>query len=329
MLVSIILPSTGRHKQLVACIEQMFATCQGLDVELVCVIENDLISKRKAEALAKRLPVTVIYRQEHKGPVYGWNQGAAAAHGDAFVLAGDDLWAHEGWLEEALNRLELRGGAGLVGFNDLHKTLDPNTDWWDHFLVTRDYCIEGWGGVFCVPHYKHYCLDIEAGRRARRDGMAIYAPKAVLEHRHFSFGAAPRDATYNLGIGAHITDWQTMELRQTMRWPTDYEGFLTYNGTVGIVPEGGKMRVKAVKDFETRLRDDTPFQVRKGDEFSFSDEPGRWPGNDLLEKWLNEGLVEPAVKRAEEMAEKAVVKPRETRRSSSRNKVMSTKMLKG
>jgi GT2 family glycosyltransferase len=212
---SIVIPSTGRPGQLRKSIEQLQTTLNGHDVEIITVIECDPDSVKAVEGLG----VKVLSRDEHKGPVYGWNEGAAIATGDYLVMAADDLTWGKNWLDESFKALDSIGGSGVVGFNDLSKGGDLGT----HYLVSRDYAIDKWGGVLAVPHYKHYWLDVEATARAKQDRRYIWAENAVVEHRHHLWGKAKEDATYKRGDGMMKIDGKTYKKRQRKRFPIDYE----------------------------------------------------------------------------------------------------------
>jgi len=212
---SVIIPSTGRPEQLVSCVNQLLTVSPS--VEAICVIECDDLSVNILHDSG--LDVSVISRREHKGAVYGWNEGASVATGDALVLAADDCWFHKNWLEEAIKALE---HGSVVGFNNFYK---PPKHFADHYLVTRDYAKDAWGGVLCCPHYMHICIDIEACVRATMDGEYVYADKAIVEHRHYNYKkSVKKDKTYALSMQAKIKDQKLYYKRRDDNFPVDYEG---------------------------------------------------------------------------------------------------------
>jgi len=216
MKVSVILPSTGRAKQLVKCVEQFYKVSPS--IELICVIVQD--SESMILLRDSGLPVHMLFRTDQKGPIYRWNEGAVAATGDAFVLAADDQWPHERWLEEAMIAMDGLGGSGLVGINDGYQ---KNKRYAGSYLVTRDYCKSAFGGVLCCPHYKHYSADLEACEIATRDNRYIFAEKSVLEHRHRYRGKAEYDTTYHMGDAYHEIDGDIYNQRKAKRFPIDWE----------------------------------------------------------------------------------------------------------
>jgi GT2 family glycosyltransferase len=215
MKVSVIIPSTGRPEKLVECIRQLLTVSP--DVEVICVIEHDQESLKQMKESG--LNVKVLYHEELSGPVNCWNAGAVNSSGDAFVLGADDMWFHEGWLEEALIALETIGGSGLVGFNALKEN---RKDFDDCYLVTKDFCKEEFGGVFIVPWYRHFGLDVEACRHAALHGKYVYAEKAIVEHKHWSFGKSKYDDTYAIDDLYHDIDYSIMMWRSKRDWPVDY-----------------------------------------------------------------------------------------------------------
>lgn len=216
MKVSVLLPTMGRPAQAVRCVNRLFETVRGLDVECVCVVECD---PRSADRLRKETRARVIERSEHRGPVYGWNEAAAAATGDVFVLAGDDLDWQDGWLHRALSHLTPQ--CDFVGLNDGHR--DGNVEMATHFLVTRQHCIEVQGGVMACPHYHHYALDDEATDKARRAERYVWAQDALVPHKHWQWQTAQDDATYQKAREWKQRDGEMYRMRKVAGFPHDWE----------------------------------------------------------------------------------------------------------
>lgn len=232
MNVAVIIPTKERTEQAIACVQQLLTTAPAIEVWLMC--DGDSKTYMIAGAtFQKDQRVHAHLRQQSCGPVQLWNFGAIYAsldgvlggkNADAFVLGADDLWFNPGWLEAALQKLESIGGSGLVGFNDLHQN---GAQLATHFLVTRDYCVERWGGVFVCPHYYSQYLDLEATIRAQQDGQFVYAPAAIVEHRHPGWGTARYDVTYAIGTRHAPSDAAIFERRRAAGFPNDYPAVLT------------------------------------------------------------------------------------------------------
>lgn len=146
------------------------------------------------------------------------------------VLGADDLYWNDGWLEEALAVLP-EDGYGFVGLNN-GKHTDPD-HYAEHYLVSRDYAADHWGGVLACPHYHHYGLDPEASALARRDGVFYWAWKAIVEHRHYKYGFKAKDETYRLGDPFRQIDKDLYTQRKAAGFPIDYEAW--FEATPGHV----------------------------------------------------------------------------------------------
>lgn len=220
MRVSVILPTMGRAEQALRCIERMRATA-GHPFELVVVVEVDETGYRYLRERLSQDDI-VLFRAEHKGPVYGWNEGAAAASGGALMLAGDDLEPEDGWLTTALSHFS--DTVGFVGLNDGY--WDGEQHFATHFLATRDHLMRVQGGCLAIPVYKHYSFDVEMTFRARAAGEYAWARDAVVRHDHPYWGTRQWDDTYLRGKPWAALDKKLFYRRQTAGWPTDYEPIL-------------------------------------------------------------------------------------------------------
>jgi glycosyltransferase involved in cell wall biosynthesis len=213
MDIAIILPSMGRPEQLRRTVARLAETAPC--AEIICVIDEDTESVKAVERSC-----VVLFRPERRGPISAWNEGAAIATGDVFVVASDDFEWDRHWLDYALLALKrLPESSGMVGFNDLHQ--DGNV-LATNFLVTRDYSVKSWGGVIYCPHYKGFYCDTEATRRAQRDKRYIWAVDAKTEHKHWSNGKAVKDATYSARDQWWKHDEELFLRRQAAGWPNDY-----------------------------------------------------------------------------------------------------------
>lgn len=215
MKTSVIMPSTGRPKQLVECLNQICKVSPS--VEIVCVIDHDPDSVKAVNNCG--LDVVVVEHTEYMSAIYGWNKGASVASGDAFVFASDDCWFRERWLEEATKALRF---GSVVGFNNSYT---PPKHFTDQYLVTREYAKNAWGGVLCCPHYKHMCADIEACVHADMDDEYVYAENAIIEHRHYNYDDdIVMDDGYERVASYRKRDSRIYHDRKRRRFPTDYEG---------------------------------------------------------------------------------------------------------
>lgn len=211
--VSIVIPTHGRAEQAVKCINQLFETVKGHEVEVIVCSDDTMIED-------DRIKMVVT---EGKA-IEGWNKGLTQATGDAIVLAADDLWFTPGWLDAALKGLlGLPEHSGLVGFND---GATKGKNFATHYLMTRDYIERFNGGVLACPAYQHNFIDVEASARAQLAGRYHYAEDAIVEHRHYLWGKADKDETYQLTEGTFLPDQETFRQRAAAGFPDDFEPVL-------------------------------------------------------------------------------------------------------
>ena len=233
--VSVVMPSRGRSQQLRGCIEQLQLVSP--EVETIVVADTD-DAKTCAVAEDLNCKLIVITNQGDSGTSHCWNVGAAAASGEAFVLGADDLKFHPGWLEASLYGLAQLNMVGMVGFNDLSPSAG---DLATHYMVSKSYAANEWGGVLAIPSYKHLWLDTEATTRARRDKCYYYAEDAIVEHLHWLWGKAENDEIYQFGQQSYGAGEETFNRRMEEGFPNDYERYFT---RLDSSPEGwGKVAI--------------------------------------------------------------------------------------
>ena len=215
-MISVIMPSAGRPQLLRVALKSLRDTTQDNAVQVIAVVD----ASRESLAAALDYCDIAIYRPELGGALSGWNVGAAVAAGDYLVLAADDLVFGRGWLDEALAVMEdALDGYGMVGFNDM----SPNAQGrGTHYMVSRDYAVDCWGGVLVVPHYHHNYIDWEAQKRAEADGCYAWAEKAHVHHNHFDWDKARFDETYARSRAGLDGDRNLYYQREAAGFPNDY-----------------------------------------------------------------------------------------------------------
>ena len=214
---SILLPSAYRHRNLSQALNALFDTIGYNSVEvLISLIDDDDHSL----AMLEGLPVRAYFRtwdEYNKGAVYAWNNLASHSSGDILALWADDLYPQSAWLDRALRYID--DGFGLVGFNDLHT--DGNV-YAAHWCASRDW-LNQIGGVMYPPQYHCWWADREMTERAQSAGRYVWGQDCIVEHRHFSFGAAPIDSTYQQAMPHYPIDERVYLERKATGYPIDYE----------------------------------------------------------------------------------------------------------
>lgn len=193
MEVSVLLATTGRPEMAVECLRSILNTKGSHEVQFVVAIDNDPDTLRFVSDVLREEERSISYSEGYRGCSKAWNDALFLATGELIVLAADDLIFHLGWLDAALEKMsELPEGGGLVGFNDTQ--LDGN-ELATHYMMTRWFIDNCLGGKVAWDVYKHSFNDCEINERAKRAGRFIYAPEAVVEHRHWIFGTRSQDQT--------------------------------------------------------------------------------------------------------------------------------------
>lgn len=128
------------------------------------------------------------------------NAGCRASTESLIFLGADDLHFHEGWLEAALEHVDV--GAQVVGVNDMISRRIDRRDHATHFLITRAYAelptVDGRPGPL-HDGYSHWFVDDELTATAQMREVYAYARDSLVEHLHPMNGKAPMDATYERG----------------------------------------------------------------------------------------------------------------------------------
>lgn len=216
--VSVVIPTRGdRPDGLLRCVQSLRDTAP--DVEILVVYDGDVAGEDEP------IGVMCLMLPDAPGAIECWNQGAAHASGDAFVLGADDIVFQPGWYEEAMSKLVQMNMVGLVALNDMSPNAGKLAT---HYLVSKNYLVNEWNGCLAIPAYEHYFVDTEATYRAQRDQMFSYAENAKVEHNHHLWGKAPEDETYKKGMSTFIEGRETYEERKQEGFPNDWEPYFSH-----------------------------------------------------------------------------------------------------
>ena len=230
MRVAVLLPSTGRAERLGRCLRKLIVTSRPHHLEICVVVDNDMNScDAVMDAVARgslppedagRVRLALKHNVDYVGNSAAWNQALSMVSSEAsyMVFAADDLIWHEGWLDEALRVMlttfDERGG--LVGFNDGH---------WDgnelstHYIMSRWFVENVMGGKVAWEGYKHSFNDVEANGRAKKAGRFAWAPGAVVEHEHWTFGTREQDETDRRFLSGWAASQQLYADREAAGFP--------------------------------------------------------------------------------------------------------------
>lgn len=236
--VSVVIPSTGRLAQLADCVERLWATSRGFDVECIVVTDDPKTWQWGSGVVGQHGHGTLRMLQlsDQNGAwrpraLEAWNLGAGWSTGTVLVLGADDLWWFHGWIGEMMETMaEFPDGEGMVGLNDLaHDGNKLST----HFAVGREFARQHFGGVLVCPQYHHFYVDQEAMQRAKRAGRFVWAQNAVAEHVHPDLRKAETDELYERTRVFLEEDGDLFFRRAQAGWPDDFRP------TIGPVVDAG------------------------------------------------------------------------------------------
>lgn len=210
MAVTIIVPVLGRPQNAAPFMASLRASgfigpplvmAQAFDTETIAAWEN---------------AGAIVGLSEHRSFASKVNLGTRKSASTWILPVGDDVVFWPGWLPAA------RTAAGdryhLVATNDLGNPQVLAGEHATHPLIRRSW-IEtsgaSWDGPGTVAHegYGHGWVDAEWTAKARAEDVFVYAPDAVIEHCHPTWGRGARDHVYELGMSTYDDDRRLFEAR--------------------------------------------------------------------------------------------------------------------
>lgn len=116
-----------------------------------------------------------------------------ASKGKFVMVIADDLFPPDGWDELIANSIPTMEEPHVLNFADGLRSLGQGGEHLCHAFMTRPWLEEmlkdPWPGTGIYS-------DNEFTHRANKAGVIIDAPNIIFEHKHFSTGKSPNDATY-------------------------------------------------------------------------------------------------------------------------------------
>ncbi len=134
-------------------------------------------------------------------------------NGFVFLGASDVIFG-SGWLTKLWEKMDEHGHTSII---------EPYNELWGGALIQHALMHSDIVKKYFNRHYFHYYCDNEMTDRVREDGINtfVYAPEALIEHRHFYNGKAQRDKCYEVATdpARNEKDRQTYLLRKAAGWP--------------------------------------------------------------------------------------------------------------
>jgi hypothetical protein len=170
------------------------------DVIVYFVVEPDDTGTMEMIGTNPFRNVNFIYNERSRNYAGAINTGVQRTTEPLVFAGADDLNFHAGWLEVA--EAKMVDPIKVVGTNDLGNPYVLAGDHATHYLVARDYATNGvvdQPGLMLYEGYDHNWTDTEFVETARHRGVFAPCLESVVEHRHWAWGKASMDETYNKG----------------------------------------------------------------------------------------------------------------------------------
>lgn len=213
MPVAVLIPTFGRANRIAEVTTNVLESTEHANVYFIC--ESD--DEASIETVTFTVGANLIINERTRNYAGAINTGLHATDEPHIFAGADDLWFHNGWYEEAkkLMRYPIR----VVGTNDLHNPEVLSGAHATHYLVDRWYAYTGVPdqmGMMLCEQYQHNWCDTEFIAFATRRG--VYAPclTSIVEHRHWAWGKATIDPTYDKGLRSEPQDRALFEQRKQL-----------------------------------------------------------------------------------------------------------------
>lgn len=220
-MISVIIPSLDRPHKLIPVLNDLKLNSRLLVEAIVVLDEEDIASKNAVcnyGASGVSIPLTVRVLKGHPTPIEKWNHGAKHSTGSWIMLAADDIEFTRNWDQISFDT----PNKGFLAFRD---TPESRKNFEPHYMATREWLRMYNGGVLATPHYRHWCPDVEIADRAKAQGH-YKVSNAIIPHKHYLFGTATKDSTYEKGQVHYMNDLQLLKRRQEQGYLDDFESYL-------------------------------------------------------------------------------------------------------
>lgn len=218
--VTIIIPAYGDDStdKLYRTLESIEQNTQYNDYEVKVIVDGDpdLLAKVKEDHRQFK-NTQFLYSEVNQGYGKTVNEAIMGSKGSYFVYLAQDVLVGSKWLAEALrvHKEAFPEGDGLVTFND--------GKWYGeiacHGLVHRNFIKKYCGETLFYPGYKHYHVDLELTKVARREQKLAYAYNSVVYHVQAKSGKSKPDKSLEKGLSTSDVDWQLHLQREAQGFP--------------------------------------------------------------------------------------------------------------
>lgn len=203
MPVAVLVPTMGRPNRVAAVTENILESCEHANAYFICEADDHAT----IDAVADTLGANLIINRNKRNYAGAINTGLHATDEPYLFAAADDLVFHYGWFEIAME--QMTDQIEVVGTNDLGNPEVLAGSHATHYLVARSYAYQGCvtmpDKMLCEEYEHNYC-DTEFVQTAMSRGKFAPCLSAVVEHRHWAWGKATMDHTYEKGARTVATD---------------------------------------------------------------------------------------------------------------------------
>ncbi len=190
--IAILCPSRGRPERFSEMLKTAMATAHDPNnVSVMLLVDRD--DPRLADYVNAQTPrVTLIVQDPRVSCPAALDILAKQSDADLLIAGSDDIaFRTPGWDRTLAHRFltAFPDRLGFAFFND-----GRDRDKAEHFAVSKEWVKAV--GYFMRPEYEHFCADEHVERIARAVNRRLWLAEIELEHLHFKYGKAAKDATY-------------------------------------------------------------------------------------------------------------------------------------
>ena len=203
MPVAVIVPTVGRPGRVAAVTENVLESTDHANIYFVCEADD----QATIDTVADTLGANLIINRRSRNYAGAINTGMESTDEPYLFAGADDLLFQAGWFETSVGLMSEQ--VKVVGTNDLYNPEVLSGSHATHYLVDRTYastgCADAPGQMLCELYEHNYC-DTEFIQTAMSRGCFAPCLGSVVEHRHWAWGKATMDQTYEKGARTAAVD---------------------------------------------------------------------------------------------------------------------------
>jgi glycosyltransferase involved in cell wall biosynthesis len=224
-MIAILIPVLDRPARAQPLIESI-ARASTLVTEIVFLVSPGDDAQLAACLATDEMTIEVPFPLDGGDYARKINYGVLCTEAPWIFQASDDLAFHHGWDREAVNMLQGKPTAGVIGTNDLGNPVVRSGAHSTHSLIKREY-IEELGtiderGKAMHEGYWHCWVDNELVETAKHRRAYFAARRSLVEHLHHIWPdrkggrKGENDATYRRGQRRYTQDARLFKTRRPL-----------------------------------------------------------------------------------------------------------------